>query len=178
MPLAQLDIQAWRSQVGWVPQFPYLFDRSAAENILVARPGASRAEVIAAAEQANAHEFIASLPQGYDTLIGERGVRLSGGQAQRLAIARAFLKDARILLLDEPASSLDIENTAAIHQALDALKQDRTVITISHQISRVRTADQIIVLDRGRVVQRGTHSALLSEEGEYRKLVLAGEGGR
>ena len=178
VPLNEIEMRAWRAQVGWVPQFPYLFHQTVAENILVARPEASRAEVIEAAQRANADEFITHLPKGYDTVIGERGVRLSGGQAQRLAIARAFLKNARLLLLDEPASSLDVANTTVIHQALDALKQDRTVITISHQLSRVKSADWIVVLDQGEVVQTGTHEKLLAETGAYRTLALAGEAGQ
>ena len=178
MSLGEIKMQDWRAQIGWVPQFPYLFHQTVAENIWVARPGASRAEVIEAAQRANAHEFIADLPEGYNTVIGERGVRLSGGQAQRLAIARVFLKEARLLLLDEPSSSLDVENAAAIHQALDALKQGRTVITISHQLSRVRMADWIVVLEQGKVVQAGTHEALFIEQGAYRALARAGEGGQ
>jgi len=171
-------MDAWRAQLGWVPQFPYLFHQTVAENILVSRPSARRSEVIRVAQQANAHDFITDLPEGYDTVIGERGVRLSGGQAQRLAIARAFLKDARLLLLDEPASSLDVENTSAIHAALDELKQNRTVITISHQLSRVKTADWIVILDQGKVVQAGTHVSLVAQAGVYQKLSVAGEIGQ
>jgi ABC-type multidrug transport system fused ATPase/permease subunit len=166
---------AWREQVAWVPQNPYLFNTSVAENIRLARPNANMDEVIRAAQEAHAHEFIQALPQGYDTLIGERGARLSGGQAQRLALARAFLKDAPLLILDEATSNLDPETEDLVRESIERLMQNRMTLMIAHRLSTVYRADQIVVLDAGRVVQVGTHDALVQCDGVYRQLVLASD---
>lgn len=160
-----------RSRIAIVPQEPILFHRSLAENIAYARPGATRAEIEEAARLANAHDFVSTLPKGYDTLVGERGVKLSGGERQRVAIARAFLADAPVLILDEATSSLDSESEALIGQAIERLMEGRTTIVIAHRLSTVRAMDRILVFDRGRVVEEGTHEALLKrEDGAYRRL--------
>jgi ATP-binding cassette subfamily C protein CydCD len=134
------------------------------------KPDADEQELEAAARDANAHEFISALPQGYATMIGERGVMLSGGQRQRLAIARALLRDAPILILDEALSSVDAENEAVIQQAIDRLSAGRTTLILAHRLSSVIGADRILVLDKGRIVERGTHATLLAEKGLYAKL--------
>jgi thiol reductant ABC exporter CydD subunit len=176
MPLRDLDRAAWRTLVGWVPQHPYLFHGTIADNIRLARPDAGAAEIEAAARAAHAHEFIQALPHGYDTPINERGTRLSGGQRQRLAIARALLKDAPVLILDEATSHLDAESEALIHDALLRLMRGRTVLIIAHRLTMVYRADQIVVLDQGRVVESGSHRALLAAGGLYRTLVATYEG--
>ncbi len=165
-----------RSFMGFVPQETLLFGGTARENIAFSRPDATDKEIIAAAQAANAQDFIEALPEGYDTLVGERGVNLSGGQCQRIAIARALLRDPRILILDEATSSLDQESEMAIHRALNTLLQGRTAIIIAHRLSTIRNADRIVVLDGGRIVQQGTHDQLLSQEGLYRRLYLSAEG--
>ena len=163
--------QSLRAQIAIVQQEPILFHRSLADNIAYARPGASRAEVEAAARLANAHDFIARLPRGYATLVGERGVKLSGGERQRVALARAFLADAPILILDEATSSLDSESEALIQQAMDRLMKGRTAIVIAHRLSTVRTLDRILVFDQGRVIEDGDHDTLLANAGgQYRRL--------
>lgn len=163
--------QSLRAQIAIVQQEPILFHRSLADNIAYARPGASQAEVEAAARLANAHDFIARLPRGYATLVGERGVKLSGGERQRVALARAFLADAPILILDEATSSLDSESEALIQQAMDRLMKGRTALVIAHRLSTVRTLDRILVFDQGRIVEDGDHEALLaSADGQYRRL--------
>jgi len=172
-PLADLDIAAWRSRVAWVPQRPYLFHASVAENIRLARPQASMAEVVRAARLAHADAFINDLPRGYDTVIGERGTRLSGGQAQRIALARAFLKDAPLLILDEVTSNLDPEHEALVQEAIRRLMAGRTVIIVAHRLSMVYDADQILVMAGGRIVQAGTHQSLLHQGGLYQQLVAA-----
>jgi ATP-binding cassette subfamily C protein CydD len=177
-PLRDLSPQAWREQVAWVPQDPYLFHGTVAENLRLARPGASREEVERAAWQAHAHAFIENLPDGYDTLIGERGARLSGGEAQRIALARAFLKDAPLLILDEATANLDPEIEALIEGAMGRLLQRRTALLIAHRLSTVYRADRILVMDQGRIVEEGTHTALVRQGGLYRRLVGAyGAGG-
>jgi ATP-binding cassette subfamily B protein len=153
-----------------VPQEPAIFAASARENIRFGRPGASDAEVEAAASAAAAHEFIARLPQGYDTYVGERGVMLSGGQKQRLAIARAILRDAPVLLLDEATSALDAESERAVQQAVDRLAQGRTTLIIAHRLATVKRADRIVVFQDGRIVAEGTHGALVAEGGLYARL--------
>ncbi|MFN8471141.1 MAG: thiol reductant ABC exporter subunit CydD [Anaerolineae bacterium] len=170
-PLRDVERAAWRDCVGWVPQHPHLFHGSVAENLRLARPSATQAEVEAAARAAHADEFILALPRGYDTPIHERGVRLSGGQRQRIAIARAFLKDAPLLVMDEPTSHLDVESEVLIRDALMRLMRGRTVLVIAHRLEMAYQADQIVVLDRGRAVARGGHDALLAEDGLYRTLV-------
>lgn len=159
-----------RSQIGLVPQETLLFSGTVAENIWYGRPEASRAEMEQAAQAAHASEFIARLEQGYDTVVGERGVKLSGGQRQRIAIARALLKNPRILILDEATSALDNESEALVQQALDTLMVGRTTFIIAHRLSTVRHADRILVLDGGEVVQSGTHAELYAAGGLYREL--------
>ncbi len=173
-PLEKIPPDEWRELVAWVPQNPYLFHASVAENIRLGRPDASPEEVAAAARLAHAHPFIQALPEGYDTLIGERGARLSGGQAQRLALARAFLKNAPVLILDEATANLDPENEAEVQGAVQALMQGRTVLVIAHRLATVVGADQIYVLSEGKLQQAGDHQTLLAESGLYRGLVEAG----
>lgn len=160
-----------RRQIAIVPQEPVLFHRSLADNIAYARPGATLAEIEAAARLANAHDFIARLPRGYATPVGERGVKLSGGERQRVALARAFLADAPILVLDEATSSLDSESESLIAQATARLMQGRTAIVIAHRLSTVRNLDRILVFDQGRIVEDGDHDSLLAiDNGAYRRL--------
>ena len=162
-----------RRQIAVVPQDPILFHRSLAENIGYGRPGATQAEIEAAARAANAHAFIVDLPRGYDTPVGERGVKLSGGERQRIAIARAMLADAPILLLDEATSSLDSESEGLVQAALERLMEGRTTLVIAHRLSTLRRMDRIVVLDRGRIVEDGGHDRLLaSDDGLYRDLFI------
>jgi len=172
-PLKTLPLAWLRAHLALVAQDTYLFYGTVADNLRLARPDATRAEMEAAARAANVHNFIASLPQGYETLIGERGLTLSGGQAQRLAIARAVLKDAPIVLLDEATSHVDAENEAAIQQALERLAVDKTVLIIAHRLSTVRHADRILVLEQGRIVEQGSHLELLRRQGVYARLMAA-----
>jgi subfamily B ATP-binding cassette protein MsbA len=168
--LREVTLASLRTQVGLVPQEIQLFSGSVGENIRYGKLDASPAEVAAAARAANADEFIARLPQGYDTLVGERGVKLSGGQRQRVAIARALLKDPRILLLDEATSSLDSESEGLVQQALERLMQGRTAVIIAHRLSTVHMAHRIAVLDDGRLVELGAHADLLAAGGLYARL--------
>jgi ATP-binding cassette, subfamily B, bacterial len=168
---------ALRRAIAYVPQDPSMFHRSVADNIRVGRPEATEADVRRAARLAHAAEFIESLPEGYQTLVGERGVKLSGGQRQRVAIARAILKDAPILVLDEATSSLDSESEALIQEALWALLAGRTAIVIAHRLSTVRRMDELVVLDGGKVVERGTHGWLLDRNGIYAGLWAHQSGG-
>ena len=175
-PLASFSPEVWRQHVAWVPQDPYLFYGTVADNIRFGQPEASAERIAWAARQARAAAFIEALPQGYDTLIGERGVRLSGGEAQRIALARAFLKDAPYLILDEATANLDPEIEAQIQEAMAHLLQGRTALIIAHRLNTVRRADRIVVIDGGRMVETGSHLALMQQDGLYRRLVGAYHG--
>jgi ATP-binding cassette subfamily C protein CydD len=170
-PVREIEPALWRRRVAWVPQLPHLFHGTVADNIRLARPDATPDQVVAAACAAHADEFICALPQGYDTPLGEQGARLSGGQRQRLAIARAFLKDAPVLILDEATASLDARSDALIRDALARLTTGRTVLVIAHRLELTYTADQVVVLDAGRAVETGTYESLLAQGGLYRQLV-------
>ena len=170
VPLPQQDLQALRAQIAIVPQEPVIFSSSALENIRYGRPGASDDEVQAAARAAYADDFIRALPQGYDTFLGERGVRLSGGQRQRIAIARAMLKNPPLLLLDEATSALDAESERMVQAALESAMRDRTTLVIAHRLATVQKADRIIVIDQGRIVEQGTHASLVAANGLYARL--------
>jgi ABC-type multidrug transport system fused ATPase/permease subunit len=159
-----------------VSQETYLFHGTVADNLRLGKPDATRDELVTAARAANAHDFIAALPNGYDTLVGERGLKLSGGERQRIAIARALLKDAPILILDEATSSVDAANEAAIQEALDRLTRDRTTLVIAHRLSTVAHADRIVVLDAGRAIESGDHDDLVARQGAYAGLVALQQG--
>jgi subfamily B ATP-binding cassette protein MsbA len=161
------------ARIAFVPQETMLFGGTVEENIRFGRPSARQEEVAAAAEAAHAQGFINALPHGYRTVVGEKGVRLSGGQRQRIAIARAILKDPRILLLDEATSALDNESEVLVQDALDRLMKGRTTFVVAHRLSTIQRADQILVLDQGRVVERGTHGELLANRGLYHRLSVA-----
>jgi ATP-binding cassette subfamily C protein CydCD len=171
--LTELDLKEWRNQIAWVPQKPKLFQGTIADNIRLAQPAASAGAVPAAASAAHLADFIEGLPEGYQTRIGEGGARLSGGQAQRLALARAFLKDAPILLLDEPTSQLDPVTESQLADATRALMAGRTVITIAHRLNTVFQADRILVLQKGHIVESGSHQELIAQGKYYRDLVRA-----
>src|SRR5213592_2538119 len=168
--LAAIRLSEYRRQLGVVLQDNFLFDGTIAENIAFARPHAARQEIEAAGRIAHCDAFVRSLAQGYDTVVGERGVKLSGGERQRVAIARAILADPRILILDEATSSLDSESEAAIQDGLRTLRRGRTTFVIAHRLSTIRSADQILVIEGGEIVERGTHAELLARRGRYRQL--------
>lgn len=170
VPLPQLALHELRARIGLVPQEPVIFSSSALENIRYGRPDATDIEVQAAARAAFADDFIRDLPEGYDTFLGERGVRLSGGQRQRIAIARAMLKNAPLLLLDEATSALDAESERMVQAALESAMRDRTTLVIAHRLATVQQADRIVVIDQGRLVEQGTHEQLVAANGLYARL--------
>ncbi|MFJ6777726.1 ABC transporter ATP-binding protein [Streptomyces yangpuensis] len=172
--LRQADL---RSRLAYVPQDPAMFHRTLRDNIAFARPGATEAEIRRAAEAAHVTEFADALPDGFDTMVGERGVKLSGGQRQRVALARAVLRDAPILLLDEATSALDSESELLVQEALWRLMEGRTALVVAHRLSTVATMDRLVVLDRGRIVEQGSHQELLATEGAYAKLWKHQSGG-
>lgn len=175
--IARITQEDLRRYIAYVPQEPLLFHRSIRENIAYGKPKASLKEIVAAAKKANADEFIRNLPDGYDTMVGERGVKLSGGQRQRIAIARAILKDAPILILDEATSALDSESEKLIQAALWELMKGRTAIVIAHRLSTIQRMDRILVLDQGRIAEEGTHKSLLTKKGIYARLWAHQSGG-
>jgi ATP-binding cassette subfamily C protein CydD len=169
--LNQLDLEDWRQQLAWLPQQPRLFQGTIADNIRLGHPQATDAAVRKAAEQARAAEFINRLPAGYNTAVGERGAGLSGGQIQRVALARAFLRDARLVILDEATASLDPASEALVQEAIDALAKARSMLVIAHRLSTVRSADRILVIDQGRIIEEGNHQALVEQGGHYQRMV-------
>jgi ATP-binding cassette subfamily B protein len=164
-PVKELCLTTLRRNLALVPQEVLLFGGSIRENIAYGRPGASDDEITAAARKANAHDFIKKLPEGYETIVGDRGTQLSGGQRQRIAIARAILADPAILVLDEATSSLDAESERLVQEALDKLMENRTSIIIAHRLSTVRRCDQILVMSGGSILERGTHDELVARPG-------------
>lgn len=169
--LYHIPVDEWRKQIAWVSQSPYLFNTTISENICFSRPDASEVQIIAAAQAAGAHEFILKLPDGYHTLCGERGLRLSGGQAQRIAIARALLREAPLLILDEPTSNLDPDSETEFISSLNRVTKGHTVIVVTHRLSLALGADHIIVINNGTVAEQGTHSDLMAAGSVYARLV-------
>jgi len=172
-PLAELELADWRRHIAWVPQRAHLFAGTVAENIALGLAEPKRAAIVEAAEKAHARGFVETLPNGFNTPLGEDGAGLSGGEIQRIALARAFLRDAPLVILDEPTASLDAVSEAAIVEAIEVLGRGRTVLSIAHRLHTVRRADRIVMLDRGRVVASGSHTALANTDGPYRKLLDA-----
>ena len=170
IPLKSAQQSSYWQQIGIVPQETILFGGTIVENIEYAKPGVTKEEVIQAAKAANAHNFIMETPEGYETVVGEKGIRLSAGQRQRIAIARAILKNPRILILDEATSALDNESELLIQEALERLMQGRTSFIIAHRLSTIHNAERIIVMDKGKIIENGNHSQLMKEEGLYHKL--------
>jgi ATP-binding cassette subfamily B protein len=168
--LRDLTLESIAAQIGVVTQETYLFHDTLRNNLLYARPQATQAELEAACRAANIHDFIASLPERYDTVVGERGYRLSGGEKQRVAIARVLLKDPRVLILDEATSHLDSQSEALIQQAMEVVMRGRTSLVIAHRLSTVMGADLILVMESGRLVEQGRHEALLARHGLYAQL--------
>jgi ATP-binding cassette, subfamily B, bacterial len=170
LDIRQFTLDSLRRQISFVLQEAVLFHASVAQNIAYGRPDATRGEIVRAATLANAHEFVARMPEGYDTIVGERGETLSGGQRQRIAMARAIIRNSPILLLDEPSASLDPESEELIFQGLSRLMEGRTSITIAHRLATVRRADVIFVLQNGAIAERGSHAALMARHGLYARL--------
>ncbi len=175
--IAEVTQESLREAIAYVPQEPLLFHRSIRENIAYGKPDATEAQILTAAKKANAHDFINALPNGYETVVGERGVKLSGGQRQRVAIARAILKDAPILVLDEATSALDSENEVQVQQALWKLMEGRTTLVIAHRLSTIQRMDRIVVLKDGAIEEEGSHKKLLAKKGLYAKLWSHQSGG-
>jgi ATP-binding cassette subfamily B protein len=173
MDIRSVPVSEYRRNIGLVLQEPFLFFGTIAENIAYGKPDATREEIIAAARAAHAHDFILRLPQGYDSLVGERGQALSGGERQRISIARALLIDPRILILDEATSAVDTETEMEIQAALENLIRGRTTIAIAHRLSTLRKADRLVVLDRGQIVEIGNHDTLMEKQGAYFRLYEA-----
>lgn len=171
--LAETDIASLRDRIAFVSQDVFLFRGSIRDNIALGRLGASQADIEAAARRANAHDFISQFAEGYDTAVGEQGAQLSGGQRQRVAIARALLKDAPILLLDEPTAALDSESEREVQKALDALRQGRTTVVVAHRLQTIINADKIVVIENGAAVEQGTHGELIARQGAYRNFFAA-----
>jgi ATP-binding cassette subfamily C protein CydD len=172
-PLSSLAMADWREQLAWVPQRAHLFHGSLADNIRLARPGAGQGAVERAARLAHAHDFIQAMPHGYETQVGEAGQGLSGGQIQRIALARAFLKDTPLVILDEATAHLDLESESLVQQAIETLSKGRTLITFAHRLRTVKAMSRILVLDQGRVAEEGNHDNLMQRQGTYHRLVSA-----
>ena len=168
--MRDVTLESLRSQIAMVLQDTFLFNGTVAENISYARPSASSEEVVAAAKSARIYDDIMAMPDGFDTMVGERGTRLSGGRKQRIAIARAILRNSPILILDEATASVDVETESQIQQAISELAGTRTIIAIAHRLSTVRRADVILVFSEGKIVQRGTHEQLIAQNGIYRRM--------
>ena len=170
MDIKSIKLDSLRNAIGIVQQDVYLFNASIKENIAYGKRNATDAEIVAAAKKANIHEYIMSLPNGYDSMIGERGVKLSGGQRQRISIARVFLKNPPILILDEATSALDNTTEILIQEALTELCKGRTTIIVAHRLSTIKNADEIAVISEGEIIERGTHDELIAQGGVYEKL--------
>lgn len=178
MDIRDMKLDNLRNNVGIVQQDVYLFAGTIMENIRYGKPGASDEEVIRAAKNANAHDFIMSFPDGYDTDIGQRGVKLSGGQKQRLSIARVFLKNPPILIFDEATSALDNESEKVVQQSLESLAKNRTTFVIAHRLTTIRNAEKILVLTEDGIAEQGTHEELINKKGIYEALYFASRGGK